>query len=448
MTIGMAGSPRADFVAITWSDGVFQTELALDAGQLHRITETQRQLSSCPVLFAWDGTGFRFVTDLLGVGGIGFFERPGVYSAPFPRENVLLPDAVAPTEGTYRLKLAEPMEEVTYLDRAAVVAYDLPPGWRMALDERKAINGPEPTGAPVFYREEQLAVLAENAAGENVTALLASADRKAVGPAQVDPRFIGLARPYAVTLTFGRPIDRGRGRPVLLIDGWVEYPYAQTVFAAWQAGAMYEPPTLEARDQQGRWHEVAREFGYPAGMPRQMAFPLPPLPPGTTALRLRTSQEIYWDRIAIVYAETLPDARRHDLPLRRAQLDAGGFATRTTGPQRAPRYDDRVRAPLADTRHPRGWYTEFGKVDPLVADADDAVAIFGPGEEVTLEFGAPAAALPQGWTRRLVLEARGWCKDMDLYTQDGETIDPLPGRATEARTRLHRLFNTRYASGF
>ena len=100
MTIGLGGAARADFVALTWSDGVFQTELALAGGRLHRIAETQRQLSSCPVLFAWDGSRFRFVTDVLGVGGIGFFERPGVYSEPLPRENVLLPDGpVAASDG-------------------------------------------------------------------------------------------------------------------------------------------------------------------------------------------------------------------------------------------------------------------------------------------------------------------------------------------------------------
>jgi hypothetical protein len=48
----------------------------------------------------------------------------------------------------------------------------------------------------------------------------------------------------------------------------------------------------------------------------------------------------------------------------------------------------------------------------------------------------------------LVLELRGWCKDMDLYTLDGETIEPLPGKMTAARARLHPRFNTRYASGF
>ena len=449
VSIGLGGAPRADFVAITWSDGVFQTELALDAGRLHRIGETQRQLSSCPVLFAWDGERFRFVTDVLGVGGIGFFESPGVYSAPYPREDVLLPPgADAPSDGVYRFKLAEPMEEVTYLDRASLVAYDLPPGWRMALDERKAIIGAAPTGTPLFYREERLAVAALDDAGENVTAKLATADRIAVGPVAIDSNFIGLARPYSVTLTFDRPIDRGAGRPVLLVDGWVEYPYAQTVFSAWQAGAVYEAPTLEARDRHGRWHVVAPQFGYPAGMPRQMALPLPPLPAGATALRLRTSQEIYWDRIAVVYAEPLPEARRQVLPMRSARLVSDGFAKRTTGPQRLPHYDDDARVPLDDTRHQRGWYTEFGNVDPLVADEDHALAIFGPGEAVVLDFEAPPLSAPQGWTRRLVLELRGWCKDMDLYTRDGETIEPLPGTTTAARARLHPRFNTRYASGF
>ena len=166
MTIGLGGAARADFVALTWSDGVFQTEPGLEGGQLHRIGETQRQLSSCPVLFAWDGSRFQFVTDLLGVGGIGFFERPGTYSEPLPRENVLLPHgALVESEGTYRLRIAEPMEEVAYLDSVSLVAFDLPPGWRMALDERKAVSGPAPTGAPIFFREERVPVEATDQAG-------------------------------------------------------------------------------------------------------------------------------------------------------------------------------------------------------------------------------------------------------------------------------------------
>jgi hypothetical protein len=447
-TIGLGGARRADFVAITWSNGVLQTEIGLDAGQMHRIGETQRQLSSCPVLFVWDGSQYRFVTDVLGVGGIGFFERPGVYSEPLPREHVRLPDGVAAaSDGTYRLRIAEPMEEVTYLDAVALVAYDVPPGWRMALDERKAVTGPAPTGAPIFYREEQVPFEATDQTGTDVTARLRRADLSAVGPQRLRSRYIGLAQPFVTTMVFERPIDRGPGRPVLLIDGWVEYPYAQTMFAAWQAGMAYEAPTLEARDASGRWHVVAREFGYPAGMPRQMAFPLPPLPPGTTALRLSTSQEIYWDRVAVVHQEPPPEVRRQVLPLRSASLEAVGFARRTQGPQRTPRYDDDRRAPLGDTRHPRGWYTAFGRVEPLVGDEDAAVAIFGPGEAVDVAFDVPRSGPPAGWSRVLVLELDGWCKDMDLYTRDGETIEPLPGADTPARRALHPRFNTRYAGG-
>lgn len=446
--VGIGAARRADFVSVTWSDGVFQTELDLAAGTRHVIAETQRQLSSCPVLFAWNGSRTQFVTDLLGVGGIGFFERPGVYSDPLPREQVLLPDGAAvPREGRYELVIGEPMEEVTYLDSASLVAYDLPPGWQMVLDERRAIRSAVPTGRPIFFREERLPSRAQMNDGRDVSAAVRTVDLRAAGPQALDPRFIGRAQPHAVTLEFDEALDRGPGRPVLMADGWLEYPYAQTVFGAWQAGVTYDAPTLEARDASGRWHTVAPEFGYPAGMPRRMALPLPGLPRGTTALRLRTTQEIYWDRVAVVYEEPLPQARVTTLPLEAATLASGGFARRTTGPQRAPFYDYDQRLPLDDTRHQRGWYTAFGDARPLVAAHDDAVAIFGPGEEVRLSFTTPPDAPPAGWTRRLVLDARGWCKDMDMYTRDGETIAPLPGRDTAARRALHARFNTRYASG-
>ena len=446
--LGGSGGTGADFVSLVWSDGILQTEIDLAGGRLHRIEETQRQLSSCPVLFAFDGTGFRFVTDILGVGGIGFLERPGVYSAPHPHERVLLPHgSVSVRDGRYALVIGEPMEEVAYLDRAAVAVYDLPPGWQMTLDERKAITGPVPTGTPIFYRDERLPSRVTNDRGDDVTASTAAADRIAAPPGAVDPRFIGRTAAHAVTLEFDTPVADGPGSPVLMIDGWVEYPYAQTVFAAWQADAPYLAPTLEARDRGGRWHVVAREFGYPAGMPRRMSFPLAGLPPETRALRLSTTQEIYWDRLAVIYSETPPDIAIRPAPLAAATLRQSGFARRTTGPQRAPHYDYDRRAPLLDTRHPRGWYSRLGPVLPLVERDDDAVAILGPGEDILLEFTAPADPPPVGWTRHVVLDTKGWCKDMDLFTKDGETVAPLPGTDSAERRALHATFNTRYEGG-
>jgi hypothetical protein len=66
---------------------------------------------------------------------------------------------------------------------------------------------------------------------------------------------------------------------------------------------------------------------------------------------------------------------------------------------------------------------------------------------VHLEFDGPSSALRPGWTRRFVLETRGWCKDMDLYTKDGDTVEPLPGLRAGAAERLQRRYTTRYESG-
>ena len=95
-----------------------------------------------------------------------------------------------------------------------------------------------------------------------------------------------------------RPSTPTAGDPMLIADGWVEYPYSQTSFAAWQAGATYDAPTIEARLADGTWTTVLEQIGYPAGMPRRMSLPLVGLPAGTTAIRIRTNQEIYWDRLS------------------------------------------------------------------------------------------------------------------------------------------------------
>ncbi|MEM9056198.1 MAG: VCBS repeat-containing protein, partial [Pseudomonadota bacterium] len=453
LSFGLGGAPRADYVAVNWSDGVFQTELNLEPG-LTTIAETQRQLSSCPVLFAWNGERFAFVSDVLGVGGLGFMTAPGEVATPRPWEYFRLPDGAAvPRDGVLTFKLTEPMEEIAYLDSVSLHTIDVPPGWQVVLDERMGTGAPAPTGEPLFYREALLPTRAVNDRGQNVTDAVLVLDEVAAPVGDLDARFIGrVATPHALTLEFDRPLNAGDARPVLVADGWVEYPYSQTVFAAWQAGAHYVPPTLEARGADGQWRVVYAQFGYPAGMPREMALPLDALPEGTTALRLTTTLEVYWDRLRVVFAETPPDGvRRTKTGVASATLARTGFARRSNGPQRRPGYDYDQRTPYWDTRYPSGFYTATGDVTPLVSAIDDALAVFGPGEEVDFTF--PAAPQEDGWTRAYVLEFRGWAKDMDLYTRDGGTVAPLPVRAPEGdatqtvRDALHERFNTRYESG-
>ncbi|MDJ0836566.1 MAG: FG-GAP-like repeat-containing protein [Acidobacteriota bacterium] len=450
LSLGLAGRPRVDFVAMTWSDGVFQTEQALEAGKQHGITEAQRQLASCPVMFAWDGKRFRFISDVLGVGGIGFATGRGTYAAPRPFERFLMPqDALAPKDGRFKIKIGEPMEEVCYLDRAALIAWDIPEGRQIALDERMHLEGPPPSGKPLFYRNEHLPVAATDAHGNSILERLAEADHRAQEIGPLDTRFLGLLAEDLVTeLVFEKPLDQIRGQVALMIDGWVEYPYSQTMFAAWQAGAAYRAPKLEARDPQGRLHVIMPAMGYPAGMPRRMTVPLPPLPEGTVALRITTNLQVYWDRISVIETEPCPDAVRRELPLVAAELTRPGFAKRTNGPQMLPQYDYSKRDTFWDTRHMEGAYTRFGNVLPLVSKGDHVLAVFGPGEEVQLDFKADLPPPAPGFTRRYVLDLAGWCKDMDLYTLTGETVAPLPGKRDSEQEKLQRRFNTRYRAGF
>jgi len=451
LAIGTGGEPQLDFIAVTWSDGVFQSELALAPGDVHRIEETDRQLSSCPVLFAFDGQHFAFVTDLLGVGGMGTPSSPGVYDPPRPRESILLPEGLLQARpddaGRFELKITEPMEEVVYLDAVRLVAYDLPPGWQMVLDERKAVSSPDATGEPRFFLDERLPVQALDDEGHDVTRAVVAADGVAAAPGVLDRRFIGLSADHSLRLRFDRPLDAETGDPMLVADGWVEYPYAQTLFAAWQAGAVYRAPSVEARDAGGQWRTLVREFGYPAGMARKMSVPLGRIPRGTRELRLRTTQEIYWDRLSVAYASSCPLAARQVLPLSSARLRRTGYAVRDLHENRRPSYDYDRRVPLWDARYASGNYTTEGPVTELVSTEDGAVAVFGPGEEVHLEFDSPQRASRPGWTRRFVLEARGWCKDMDLYTKAGDTVEPLPGHRGAAAEQLQRRYTVRYESG-
>ena len=452
ISVGLAGEDTANFVALEWSDGVSQTEISLRTDTIHTIAEVQRQLSSCPVVFAWDGSSYRFVSDVLGVGGLGFLSAPGVYAPPRPFERYLMePNQLRARNGHYLIKLTEPMEEAAYLDAATIQVYDLPDGWSLALDERMSVGDPQVTGRGITYRRSATPSRVTNQRGEDVTNLVSGRDSRAPEPGTIDHRFIGLlAENQVLTLEFEEPIDTAGA--VLLAYGWLEYGYSQTVFAAWQAGKRYQAPSLEARDRNGIWQPLLQEFGYPAGMPKQMAIPLTNLPSGTTTIRLSSNMEIYWDRLQIVWEEPLADIIPTTIQPVVARIGKIGFPKRTTGLQRLPYYDYYDRSPYWDTKYQAGFYTALGDAHELIEKVDGALAIIGGGEEIHLEFPALAPVQP-GNRRYFVLDFRGYAKDMDLYTEHGETIEPLPRSDTldthglAQRDRLHERYNVRFQAG-
>ena len=450
--LGSGGADQADYIELLWSDGVTQSEIALEFGKLHEIEEIQRQLASCPVVFVWNGEKYEFVSDVLGVAALGYFASPGVTTPVRSKERLLLPQSlIQPREGKFEVKIGEPMEEVLYLDSAALLYFDMPDSWDMTLDERLNIKSVKPTSDAIYFREVHVPIRAETNLELDVTDAITDLDQVAVEPGPVNPRYIGLlANEHSLTLEFKEPLPESDA--VLVADGWVEFPYSQTSFAAYQSGVPYQAPTIEARDRHGVWHVVAKEFGFPGGMPRQMALPLPQLPQDTDALRFRSNLEIYWDRLRVVRAETPEVVPVNTLRLSRAVVKSTGFARRTTGPQRIPYYDYDHRLPHGDAKFATGYYTSMGDATELVERTDSAVAIVGSGEEVHLEFEVPEPPEP-GHRRYYALEFHGWAKDMDLYTKTGDTIEPVPHHENissdqlATRDDLHTRYNVRHQSG-
>jgi hypothetical protein len=157
-------------------------------------------------------------------------------------------------------------------------------------------------------------------------------------------------------------------------------------------------------------------------------------------------------RVRVVAEEPLPAALATTIAPVAARVARTGFAKRTTGPQRLPHYDYEDRAPYWDAKLQRGFYTTLGDALELARERDGALAIIGSGEEVHLEFPAQNDP-PPGHRRHFAIRFEGWAKDMDLYTEHGDTVGPLPAPAEAdsamlaRRDALHARYNVR-AGGF
>jgi tetratricopeptide (TPR) repeat protein len=433
--LGMDRAPAAALLRVRWPDGTLQCELNVPAGQVLALAEHNRKTGSCPVLFAWDGARFVCIGDFLGGGGLGYLLAPGVYGQPDRDEAVAItPAQLAAAGGRYRLVVAEPMDEVAYLDCLTLDVVDRPADVHVAPDERFAPGGNRPTGALVAWRTAIAPVRAHDPEGRDLTERLQESDGRTVDDFRRLGGWIGYAEEHGIVLDFG---DRLAGYSPedslwLALYGWVEYPYSQTNYAAATAGVALRPPAVERRRPDGSWELVEADAGYPAGLPRLTLLELTGKLAGPACvLRLRTNMECYWDQAFIAVRERAAagQVRVTPLPVASAALGYRGFTREGSPDGRLPllyEYDHIEPAPLARMA---GWLTRHGDVAALLRVDDDRLCVMGPGDELRLEFDADRAPpLPPGWTRSFVLRATGYCKDADPFTATSDQVGPLPWR--------------------
>src|SRR5262249_32071963 len=127
LTFDLGPYAQADTVRITWPNGLIQNETKQAAGKGYTYKEAQRLSGSCPMIFTWNGKGFEFLTDVLGVAPLGASAGDGKYFPVDHDEYVYIPgERMAKEHGSYEIRITEELREVSYLDQVRLIALDHP----------------------------------------------------------------------------------------------------------------------------------------------------------------------------------------------------------------------------------------------------------------------------------------------------------------------------------
>ena len=385
---GLGEQPQIDVARVAWPNGVVQADFELAAREV--FVAEQRLKGSCPWLFADDGSGLRFVTDVLWRSPLGMrINAQDTAGVTQTEDRVLIRgDQLAPRDGRYDLRITAELWETHFVDHASLLVVDHPADTEVFVDERFA-RDPAPLD-PIVTGPSQPIAGAWDDAGEDVGDLVGKRDGRYVATFERGTHQ-GITRDHFLEIELGSDAE-AHAALRLLAYGWI-YPTDSSINVALGQSSLPAPRgvAVEALDDKGRWTVMHPDLGFPAGKLKTMVIPVERLADGRypRRLRLRTNLEIYWDRIT--WAPLRDDA---PLETRRlapavADLDYRGYnVTEYVGPRRLelPRYE------LASVR-PRwrdlvGYHTRFGDVRELLAEVEDRYVIMNAGDELRLLFTA------------------------------------------------------------
>jgi len=447
--IGLGGKRQLDSVQTVWTNGVVENEIQVTVSRepltiVEKIVDT----GSCPFLYAWDGKRFRFVTDLLGISPLGMSVRRGEVAPSDPEELAWVGDSssLVPRDGHYVLQMTDELREVLYLDEVRLVAADHAPEV-----EVHPIDGVMPAPFPPSelwpLRSPRIPRTAVGDDGIERTRAVSAIDGDFAPPGRpLSPPLRGKTHPLVLTLDFG-PLDDVLA-PVLALTGWLQYRDASTNIAISQNSSLAVVPTsLDMETADGRWLPVDVTVGMPAGKTKTIAIDLAGrLVPGVRRLRLRTSFELHWDRIAVLERLPASAVEIHMIQPVAAELRWRGFSEIRPGAPyhpTTPNWDTVFDRPPWRTT-PVGWVTRYGDVRRLLTRRDGELAILSGGDALELRFAASdLPPLPRGRTRTFFFYSVGWDKEGSYNVVNGDTVEPLPVIA-EAGEDWRIRHNTRW----
>ncbi len=417
-------------VQVTWPQGYVQRISDVLANQLLEITETTAaKPSSCPIIFAWDGERYRFVSDTLGSVLLGAIQADGsIFSLLDTDEYLKIPgDRLRPKDGYWSIIFSDRLRETAYLDRAKLLVVDHPADVVFYCNERLSSQPPYPEFKLFTSRTERLPVSAVREDGTDILPALSKVDR-VFAPHGEPLNYEGIVQTHSYVLDLGDL--SAYEHPVLVLYGWSDFATTNARYAASQAGIRVLPVTLEVKDAAGDWTVAVEDIGEPGGWPKPQTVDLAGLfKTNDYCIRITTNVRMYYDRATVIDHDPSLALRVTEMEPDRARLLQGGFATAFRPDGRKPDlFDHENMMPFSPWAMACfGRHTRYGDVRPLLLATDDMYAVMAPGDEAVIEFAASRApGLPEGWVRDFVFYTDGFMKDIRHRVAYACWVEPLP----------------------
>ncbi len=428
LLFGLGLAREIDTVRISWPNGLIQNQPNEAAARAATYKEAPRLSGSCPMVFAWNGREFQFISDVLGVAPLGASSGDGSYFPVDSDEYLQLPaGSLVPVNGRYEIRITEELHEVSYIDQARLIAVDHPEGVELFTNDKfKAPPFPEFRLFGVSRRIYPRA--ASNDRGQDVLRNVLRHDRIYAAGFRHD--YAGRAGMHSLDLDFG-PQAAPANRAILVLNGWIDWADGSTFMAVSQGsqGGLVMP-YLQVKDAAGRWRTVIEDMGVPSGGPKTIVVDLTgKFLSASREVRIVTNTCLFWDEVFLSEDTAAPRVRMTSLDPARAELDLRGFSRAVLDPRREQpeTYQYAHWVPEAMWNPIPGLYTRYGDVSELMRAADDRFVIMGSGDELRISFDARALPpVAAGWKRDFLLLVDGWSKDGDPNTAFSQTVEPLP----------------------
>jgi parallel beta-helix repeat protein len=368
-----------------------------DSNQIgyNNVLEAYQNYGSCPLMYAWNGTGYGFVADISGTGLLGVDKGNGTYRPPVPQDYTKISSSqLNESNGTYDLQVTEEYDEVSYLDQLALLTVDHSPDVDVYPGLVKADIGTIYTVSKNLTTP--VSCLDEN--GNDCSAIFHEG---------------AMTAPINSTYT----IDLGN------LSNATDIKLVLSGFSDWGGTTT---KSIQVLNGEGRWVDAYsnEELNAPAGMPRTYVVDMTgKFPADTTNYSVRISffNSARLDYVALDTSPQQP-VTVNAYPPSYANLSYRGISATSGGEIPYPYYYD-VQSPPSDFIWQTGNFTRYGDVLPLLNATDDEYVIMHFGDEISVQF--PYVSMQNSSDVR----------DFILYSYDyykspkhvnGTTVDPLP----------------------